>query len=495
VKSRHSLGLLIALLGASCSLDVNQKNACVTSADCLGGQMCVNGRCQREEAVMLGGGGTVGSEGSMDASRGHRDASSDHSDASSDRADSPHGHQDGSTDTRDGSGDRPDVSAHPRDGSADRRDGSIDRTDGLADRQDGAVDGQDGAGERQDGSADRGSMGGADASPDRNGGDDGGTTVFPRRTDGLYQIDVCFRLKQEGASQPRNWAQDKATVMSTLADTWQATSAVVFQSQGDCPTRTDSTWVTFEMQYDSDVTQKYGGAAAVGLGGRLPATYCADCQVVLGYSPDYFMFRATVAHVFGSVLGFGNEAGRSDFPGCLDLETGNWDPGSPGSESGPLVIADWDIESIMGEWQCWVTREHDSRDYYFLSAGDIAEVNMVYPLSFNRTKQSLGSPSGFHTASGLVVRPDGWVETDWTESGASSDMFLTIPSWFVVRSGVPASVGSGMQIAASVLAAYAFETIYASYVDSYKRSNTVQESVTISSPMHTALIGSMGPPL
>ena len=322
-----------------------------------------------------------------------------------------------------------------------------------------------------------------------------GFTAWPRGTDGFYRINVCFRLKQLGSSPPPNWTQDKASVMSVLANTWQAYSAVVFQSQGDCPVPTNSTWMPVEMQYNSDVTQQYGGQGAPGLSGRLASGVCTDCQVVLGYSPDYFMYRASVAHEFGHSLGFRHEANRSDFPGCLDLETGTWDPGSPGSETGPLMTASADIDSIMGEWQCWVTREHNSLDYYYLSAGDVAGVKMVYPLSFNRTAGSLGSPAGFHTANGLVVRSDGYVETDWSESGANSDMFPTVPSWSTVKSGVRTGVGSGLQIAASVLAAHAFDTIYASYVDYYTRSNTVQDGVTISSPLHAALIGSANVPL
>ncbi|HXU60746.1 MAG TPA: hypothetical protein VN962_03535 [Polyangia bacterium] len=496
MKARHVLVLLIALVSASCSLDASQKNACVTSADCLGGQMCVDRRCQPEGVGTMNA-GSDRPEASVDASPGHPDAFSDHSDGSRDRAAAPPVHPDASTDRRDGSVDRPDALPGPLDASGGRRDGSADGRDGSADRRDGPADHRDGAGERQDGGVDLGSTGDADASssPHGNGGDDSGTTPFPRGINGLYQIDVCFRLKQEGRSPPPNWTQDQATVMSTLADTWQANSAVIFQSHGDCPTPTNWSWVSVEMQYDSDAVQKYGGAAVAGIGSRLDPTTCADCQVVMGYSPDYFMYRAIAVHVFGRVLGFGEEAGRSDFPGCLDIESGNWDPGNPGSASGPLMTADWDIESIMGEWQCWVTRQHDSRDYDQLSAGDIAEANMVYPLSLNRTAQSLGSPAGFHTATGLVVRSDGWVETDWTESGASGDMFSTTPSWFTVQSGVRTSVGSGMQIAAPVLAAHAFDTIYASYVDYYERSNTVQDAVTISSPMHAALIGSMGPPL
>ncbi|HXU60745.1 MAG TPA: hypothetical protein VN962_03530 [Polyangia bacterium] len=320
-------------------------------------------------------------------------------------------------------------------------------------------------------------------------------TRWPRGTDGFYRINVCFRLKQLGSSPPPNWSQDKATVMSALANTWQAYSAVVFQSQGDCPTPTSSAWLPVEMQYNSDGTQQYGGQGTAGPGARLDPSVCTDCQVVLGYSPDYFMYRASATHEFGHSLGFRHERARADFTGCQDLESGTWDPGTPGAETGPLMTASWDIESIMGEWQCWVTREHDARDYYYLSAGDIAGVKMVYPYSFNRTTASLGSPAGFHTANGLVVRSDGYVETDWTESGASTTMFSTVPSWSTVKTGVRTGVGSGYQVAASVLATHAFDTIYASYVDVYGRTNTVQDKVTISSPVHAALIGSAGVPL
>jgi hypothetical protein len=91
---------LLAIAGAGCSLDVSQKNGCVTNSDCFRGQSCVNLLCQRWVA------------GPADAARGKQDASSDH--------------QDGAADHQDASSDRQDSAADSQDSAADHQDSAAD---------------------------------------------------------------------------------------------------------------------------------------------------------------------------------------------------------------------------------------------------------------------------------------------------------------------------------------------------------------------------------
>jgi hypothetical protein len=93
VNSSLIVVALVGIFGASCSLNLNGKNACVTNVDCSNGWTCVNRQCRLAQGS------------AQDAGSDPHDASADHHDASSDQ---PSGatHGDSSTDAA-GSGSLP----------------------------------------------------------------------------------------------------------------------------------------------------------------------------------------------------------------------------------------------------------------------------------------------------------------------------------------------------------------------------------------------------
>jgi hypothetical protein len=322
------------------------------------------------------------------------------------------------------------------------------------------------------------------------------------RVSNSYTINVCF-IQSSFYSATPTWAADKQMVQDALTNTWQASSAIHFAFNGDCPSAASipATWMPIDLQYDSTYPTRYGGDGAGGKGARL-GTYCGDgsslccfngnCQVHFGYGSLHQDFQTTAVHEVGHGLGFRHERSRIDYTGCWNIENtpATWEKENPMDldTSGPLLTANVDLESVMAQWQCYETREHGT-NYYWLTAGDQTAVNFIYPISVARGSGSMGSPVGFHTSSGTVIRSDGSVTTDWTVQGGSSQLFSTTPSWYTWVSGTPTFIGSGTSMSASTIAAHSHTSVSFSFTDVWGRSESGQENVVVSSSSHTAILG------
>ena len=315
-------------------------------------------------------------------------------------------------------------------------------------------------------------------------------TMWPRQN-GQYLINVCF-MQNTDLGTPIDWAGDKLRAQAALVGTWQAYSGIAFSFQGDCPALASipDDWMPIELRYVSANPGANGGKGWPGMHGRHPE--CVGCQAFFNYGQDYSEFETYLVHEVGHALGMRHEFSRADFPTCWDVENMRL-LGAENTEGGPHLTATPDLDSIMSYWECTETRRHDSFAYYQLSDGDKAGISMMYPKSLSRLSGSIRSHRGFPTAGGLVIRTDGSVVTDWTAMNASTDVFKTVPRWYVRAPGSTTftAIAQTYELAAADLSAQSFDQVRFIYADHWNRFDSGTDGVIINNSLHTALLNSV----
>jgi hypothetical protein len=312
-------------------------------------------------------------------------------------------------------------------------------------------------------------------------------TLWPR-VNNAYNVPICFRQVFVSTPTP-DWAGDKSRVQNALITTWQANSAIVFQFQGDCPPyAVPSDWIPIELRYDAFNSNPWSGLSDNGMGARLGSSDCYDCETRVIYADNSDRIRALSVHEVGHALGLRHECSRTDYPaqGCWDLNNQVWEPPSQDQcldvpKNGAEITLNWDPESIMAQWECYINRTNNSVSYWELSQGDRVGIGILYPHALTRYAGSIGSWHGFHTSGGLLVRTGGTVISDWTEAGGGNimnamDWYRWAGYWQLWGLGSEASPLAGTY-------SYRF-----TYMDYWGRSNECVDTVIADSSKHTALL-------
>ena len=309
-----------------------------------------------------------------------------------------------------------------------------------------------------------------------------GDSLWPR-IGNAYPIHVCFRqLTVVGGTPTPSWAADKAQIENALTATWEASSAIDFIFEGDCPVPlAPSDWIPIGMIYNSANPQVFGGFGAAYRGARM-GDY-SDLQVRFTYGSARFEFETTGVHEMGHALGFEHERARPDFTGCTSLLDGSMVAAEP-NPTIQLIGNRYDGASIMANWECDETRKHDSFSYFELSYLDRIGVSIVYPRSLTRYRGSMASTNGFQLSGALVVPTGALIRTDWTQMNAHSTVFAAAPYWFL--SPLPLPIGSGFEF--PVGNTVQTVSLKFQFNDRWGRTHTGYDMVDINPARHAALV-------
>jgi hypothetical protein len=294
-------------------------------------------------------------------------------------------------------------------------------------------------------------------------------------------IDLCF-------TGPGS-VSDQNLVKVAIDETWAIATSLVFRWNGTCPTPIPSSWMSI---YIARVNN--GGDSASGPGNRLTTNcvggdgtdlsahweYRSDIQSYVS-SPvgnDGFLQQVAV-HEFIHTLGFYHEHDRADSyyeTGLCTDEHANGVPDGYLTQYDPVSVANY-CGSIYGR----------KAGDYSLTPLDILGAEIIYPRSFSHP---IRAPYGFYTGSGLVVRSDDVLLTDWIHRGASEQVFL--PSgvdWYRGSPSDPAhSTVYPFQYSTSLLVKDTTTAVQGVHFDTMSRTHTDVGMVIASNSLHTAIL-------
>jgi hypothetical protein len=297
-------------------------------------------------------------------------------------------------------------------------------------------------------------------------------------------IDLCF-------TGPGG-AADQNLIMTAVNQTWAIATSLVFRWNGTCPSTIPSNWISIYVADENN-----GGDSASGPSNRLIYNciggdghdlgahwaYRSDIASYMssgvGALHDAYLQQVAV-HEFGHLFGFYHEHDRADIQGTglCSFETTNGDVPNG-------YLTPYDAVSIFNYCAMYYGRPQGG-DYHF-TPWDALGAEIIYPRSFSHPIRALHS---FNARSGLVVRSDDILISEWISRGAHSQVYLpTGVYWYTGSPSDPVqNTVYPFQYSASLLTKNKTTAVQGLHYDTMSRAHVDQSNVTASNSLHTAIL-------
>jgi hypothetical protein len=297
------------------------------------------------------------------------------------------------------------------------------------------------------------------------------------------QIAVCFTELGTSPDTGISFAQARALIFATLAETWQAASSLELTDAGTCPSA--RTGNSLEIVLDGIPGHGGGGSCQFGPG--------ATCTVGL-HGTGVSWFKWLLVHEIGHAIGFGHEhqrmgeSGAHEVPLC-ESEQQHF------AEQNPNVVpialdklTVFDPRSVMN---------YCGGNDYRLSALDALGVEILYPRQPPRIVGTQG-PAAFANAAGdELLLPEHHVvllETDWSQRGALDAVFrmqssYAAPFWCdgdVCGPTLPSTIGFGPRTWA--VTRPGSRNVHFAFIGPQTQARLSTVRLTSDSSAHTALV-------
>lgn len=248
-----------------------------------------------------------------------------------------------------------------------------------------------------------------------------------------FTADVCFL--------DPGYASERATIRSTIEQTWETVSGLDFRDFGDCTG--DPNAISIDLTEDGPTDH-----AEPGRGARRWEN--PDAQIIIGLNPNRDFIRTTTSHEVGHAIGFIHEHQRPDRDAanlCF-IDPADTTNGDQAVLSGGITMTGYDLDSIMNYCRDWDHNGDDDYqqgdDFWQLSPLDIAGAKLLYGLAPN---ERATREAAFVTTQQLTGNFTPAPTMQWNTTGQTNTVeWLGTGQYKVLFPGVGSALGGNVQV-------------------------------------------------